>query len=62
MLRRMSRKAVETLEFRGVLVVLALVAGLILYFSLFTRHRPPADDTHGIPAVPVGDAPPPARR
>ena len=62
MLRRLSRKAIETLEFRGVLVALALVAVVILYFSLFTRHRPPADDPNGAPAVPLGDAPPPARR
>lgn len=62
MLRRLSRKAIETLEFRGVLVLLALVAALILYFSIFTRHRPPADDPGSPPAVPAGDAPPPARR
>lgn len=62
MLRRLSRKAIETLEFRGVLVVLALVAVVILYFSIFTRHRPPADDPNGLPAVPAGDTTLPVRR
>ena len=61
MLRKLSKRALETLEFRGVLVVLALVAGVILYVSLFAGHRPKADDD-AAPRVPIGDAPPPSRR
>ncbi len=61
MLRRLSRRAVETLEFRGVLVVLALAAGAILYVSLFTGHRPKVDDDTA-PTVPVGETSAPSRR
>ncbi len=61
MLHRLTRRAIETLEFRGVLVVLALLAGVILYVSLFAGHRPKADDD-AVPRVPIGDAPPPSRR
>ena len=60
MLRRLSRKAVETLEFRGVLVLIALVAATILYFSLLAGHRP-AEDRGGLPPVPPGEQPPPSR-
>ena len=62
MLRKLSKRTVETLEFRGVLVVLALVAAAIIYVSLFAGHRPTADDEAGPPGVPAGDAPPPSRR
>ncbi len=60
MLRRLSKRAVETLEFRGVLVVLALAAGVILYLSLFAGHRPKADDERA-PTVPAGDSSPASR-
>ena len=60
MLRRLSRKAIETLEFRGILVLLAVVAGVIFYVSLFAGHRPKAEYEQ-IPTVPPGEAPPPSR-
>ena len=60
MLRRLSRKAVETLEFRVVLVLLAVAAVAILYFSLIAGHRP-AEDPGGLPPVPPGEQPPPSR-
>ena len=61
MLRRLSKRALETLEFRGVLVVLGLAGALIVYVSLFAGHRARVDDDVA-PHVPIGDAPPPARR
>jgi len=59
--RRPSKKTIETLEFRGVLVLLAVVAALILYFALFSGHRPPADDGRGLPPVPPGAQPAPGQ-
>ena len=60
MLRRLSRKAVETLEFRGVLVLIAIVAAAILYLALFAGHLP-REETGDAPRVPPGDQPPPSR-
>lgn len=60
MLVKLSKRVIETLEFRGVLVVLALVAGLIVYLSLFAGHRP-KPDTDVAPTVPPGETSPPSR-
>ncbi len=61
MLRRLTHKTIETLEFRGVLVVLAAIAALIFYLAFFSGHRPPPDNDR-LPSVAPGPHAGPATR